>query len=68
MNIKITASTEINGELYSTAIMLNAEHVTEDIVNMSFVGELGKGFRCMLLDVLRKKMVSDMKIEKGGEK
>ena len=67
MLIKITASCEINGHPYQKSIELNAENITEDIVNMSFVGDLGKGFKYLLLDALRTKMVSDMKIEKGGE-
>ena len=61
MIIKITASCEINGEPYLKGVELNAKNVTEDIVNMSFVGELGKGFKYMLIDLLRTKMVSDMK-------
>jgi len=67
MDIKITASCEINGEPYSVMAILNAKYVSEEMIRMSFIGDIGNHVGLMLIGILRTKRISDMRIEKGGE-
>jgi len=53
LELKVSFEAEINGETYRKGVVLNTEHITEEMVRSSLLGEIGEPFKRLMLDALR---------------
>lgn len=51
--VLITCETVISGKIHRKAIELNLDKITEDLIKLSLIGEIGKPFKDLLLSVIR---------------
>lgn len=65
MEIKIQATTEIDGQEYASSIVVNCETLTDKLIDMCFIGETGKPFRMLLKALLRTKYATPEQRQRG---